>query len=195
MQHGHLLLFLGSSTSHGTSHGFLVFQHVFLFVYRSQTYSTKMAECHFIGDQEARYCNRKVQFFHEITDLWAKSLTVYLICDKGEHKARKEYRITQINKDYYFARESINKVSYFVSYKIQSTVALHCGRQRIFKNLFSKSKNKQKKKIIRNYPDKSAVLTTWLFLSTRWFGFSLSPSDTWLVGAAFVLAALRNVML
>ena len=61
--------------------------------------------------QEARYCNRKVQFVHEIVDLWAKSLTVYLICDKGEHKAGREYRITQINKDYYFARESINKVS------------------------------------------------------------------------------------
>ena len=75
----------------------------------------------------------KYNLFHEITDLWAKSLTVYLICDKGEHKARKKYRITQINKDYYFARESINKVSYFVSYEIQSmSAALHCGRQRDF---------------------------------------------------------------
>ena len=92
----------------------------------------------YIGDQEARYCNRKIQFFHEITDLqWAKSLTVYqLICDKGENKAREEYRITQINKDYYFARESINKVSYFVSYEIQSmSTALHCGRQRVFNNI------------------------------------------------------------
>ena len=76
----------------------------------------------------------KYNFFPEITDLWAKSLTVYLICDKSEHKARKEYRITQINKDYYFARESINKVSYFVSYEIQSmSAALRCGRQRVFK--------------------------------------------------------------
>ena len=64
-----------------------------------------MAEFTYIGDQEARYCNRKVHFFHEITDIWEKSLTVYLICDKGEHKARKEYQITQISKDYYFARE------------------------------------------------------------------------------------------
>ena len=88
----------------------------------------------YIGDQEARYCNRKVQFFHEITDLWAKSLTVYLICDKGEHKARKEYCFTQINKDYYFVWESINKVSYFVSYEIQSmSASLHCGWQRVFK--------------------------------------------------------------
>ena len=91
--------------------------------------------------QEARYCNRKVQFVHEIVDLWAKSLTVYLICDKGEHKAGREYRITQINKDYYFARESVNKVSYFVSYEIQSmSAALHCGRQRVFKEIIVQNK-------------------------------------------------------
>ena len=55
---------------------------------------------------------------------------------KGEHKARKEYRITQITKNYYFARESMNKISYFVSYEIQSmSDALHCGRQRVFEIL------------------------------------------------------------
>ena len=64
----------------------------------------------YIGDQEARYCNRKVQVFPEITDLWAKSLTVYLICawliwDKGTKPEKniglhRLTRITQINKDY-----------------------------------------------------------------------------------------------
>ena len=49
--------------------GFLVFQHVFLFVYRSQTCLQKWPNVTYIGDQEARYCNRKVQFSPEITDL------------------------------------------------------------------------------------------------------------------------------
>ena len=79
-----------------------------------------MAEFTYIGDQEAIYCNRKVHFFHEITDIWAKSLTVYLICDKGEHKARNEYQITQITKDYYFAREQLTRfrISYHTKFKV-----------------------------------------------------------------------------
>ena len=74
----------------------------------------------YIGDQEARYCTQKVQFFHEITDLWAKLLTVYLICDNGEHKARQEYQITQINKDYYFVREQLTRfrISFHTKFKV-----------------------------------------------------------------------------
>ena len=128
MQHGRLLLFLGSSTSH---------EHISwgsLYVFCG-FWSSKMSFCSFIarrhirlkwpnvtyiGDQEARYRNWKVQFFHEITDLWAKSLTVYLICDNGEHKARKEYRITQINKDYHFAWEQLTRfrISYHAKFKV-----------------------------------------------------------------------------
>ena len=75
-------------------------------------------------------------FFHEITDFWAKSLTVYLICDNGEHKARKDYRITQIK-----ARITVslgNQLTRFrISYhtKFNVSAALHCGRQRVFKHL------------------------------------------------------------
>ena len=141
MQHGRLLLLFGSSTSNehipwGSLYVFWAFwsSNMFFCSFIAPRHiRLKWSNVTYIGDQEARYCNRKVQFFHEITDLWEKSLTVYLICDKGEHKARKEYRITQINKDYYFAREAINKVWYFVSYEIQSKfAALHCGRQGVF---------------------------------------------------------------
>ena len=115
MQHGRLLLFLGSSTSlkhipWGSLYVFWAFwssNMSFCSFIVPRHIRVKWSNVTYIGDQEARYCNWKVQFFPEITDLWAKSLTVYLICDKGEHKARKEYRITQINKDYYFAWEQL----------------------------------------------------------------------------------------
>ena len=136
MQHGHLLLFLSSSTRH---------KHIprgNLSIFRA-FWSSNMSFCSFIaprhvrlkwpnvpyiGDQEARYCNWEVHFFYEITDLWAKSLTVYLICDNGEHKARKEYRITQINKDYYFAREQLTR--FCISYHMK--LVCRIGRQRVF---------------------------------------------------------------
>ena len=96
--------------------------------------STKMALI------TARYCNRKVQFFHEITDLWAKSLTVYLICDNGEHKASKEYWITQINKDYYFAREQLTRfrISYHTKFKVCPPHCIMVNRESLTFDLFER---------------------------------------------------------
>ena len=56
----------------------------------------KCSNVTYIGDQEARYCNRRVQFFPEITYLRVKSLTVYLICDSMPEKNIGLHRLTRI---------------------------------------------------------------------------------------------------
>ena len=72
-------------------------------------------------------------------------------------KARKEYWITQINKDYYFA-----------SYEIQSmSAALHCGRQRVFTKLVSPLDNLEGRLCKRGKKNSwsfvSGVSVIWVF--------------------------------
>ena len=135
-----------------------LFQHVFLFVYRSQTYSTKMAECHLyrgprgkILQSESTICSWNNLLIFEQNQQFTWS--VIKVSTKPE-KNIGLHRLTRIT-------------ILLGKFKVCLTT-LHCGRQRVF-NKITTAKKIQKRKfqceILHRYWPIRALCCTKLELS------------------------------